>query len=163
MKWLTEQRALGVLVPYGQNPRTLSRSAAKRLKQSIKSTGYVEIIVVDTENIIIAGHQRYQILLQMFGVDHIVDVRIPERKLTKKEFNDYLISSNKNTGEWDYDILSNSFDPNDLIEYGFSEKELGMEITSIPKQRRYKLLLDDTPEVIKILDENGLVYRRRAL
>lgn len=53
-----------------------------------------------------------------------IEVRTPNRELTEKEFREYNIRSNKNIGSWDMDILANSFDTSDLIEWGFNENEL---------------------------------------
>jgi hypothetical protein len=46
--------------------------------------------------------------------------------LSEEEFKEYNIRSNKNTGSWDFDILANTFDTSDLVEWGFDEKELGI-------------------------------------
>ena len=55
--------------------------------------------------------------------EELIDVRVPNRKLTKEEFDEYNIRSNKNTGEWDWDILS-VFDIDMLKDVGFDEDEL---------------------------------------
>lgn len=129
MLWHNEKRKLSQLVPYELNPRILSKDAAKRLKKSITETGYAEIIAIDTDNTIVAGHQRYNILKQINKKDIEIDVRVPERKLTDKEFKNYLIASNKDVGEWDYDTLSALCDVDELLEKGFSMEDLDIDIT----------------------------------
>lgn len=161
LSWSNETRTLSQLKPYAKNPRTLSASVAKRLKHSIEKSGYVEPIVIDADNTIVAGHQRYQILVSMYTDDIVIDVRVPSRKLTEPEFKRYLISSNKDHGDWDFDILADNFDVDDLLGFGFSETELGLFETT--KQKEYKIILDDTPENAEFLDANNITYRRRSL
>ena len=68
---------------------------------------------------------RLKVLQQLEGDEFEIDVRVPNRKLNKKEADEYLVRSNKNTGEWDDDILANAFDMDDLEEWGFDSFELG--------------------------------------
>ena len=49
---------------------------------------------------------------------------MPNKKLTKAEFKEYNIRSNKNTGEFDFDLLANNFEIDELLEWGFDESEL---------------------------------------
>ncbi len=50
-------------------------------------------------------------------------MRVPNRALTKKEFEEYLLRSNKNTGSWDYELLK-SFDTSFLLDIGFDDTDL---------------------------------------
>ena len=76
---------------------------------------------------LIAGHQRIKIMQLIGQGDELIDVRVPDRQLTKKDAEEYLIRSNKNTGSWDWDILANIFDSDDLLEWGFTKLELGID------------------------------------
>jgi hypothetical protein len=67
---------------------------------------------------------RLKILSGIEGRDYEVDVRVPNRTLTEQEFKEYNIRANKNTGEFDFDILSSSFEYEDLQDWGFSDDEL---------------------------------------
>ena len=42
--------------------------------------------------------------------------------MSGKEYREYLLRSNQNRGDWDWDILANSFDINELIGAGFDEE-----------------------------------------
>jgi DNA modification methylase len=53
----------------------------------------------------------------------IIDVRYPNRKLTEQEAKEYLIASNKITGDWDFELLK-SFDFGTLEFAGFDKIEL---------------------------------------
>lgn len=126
MKWTTEKRRLGELIPYEHNPRQLTDKQYADLKASLSKFNLAEIPAVNTDNQLLAGHQRVKIMLELYGIEHEIAVRIPDRKLTEKECQEYNIRSNKNTGEWDFDALANIFEIDDLIEWGFDQKELGV-------------------------------------
>jgi hypothetical protein len=126
LNWKTERRRVSDLIPYDQNPRTLTKKQADDLRKSLERFNLVEIPVVDTGNRIIAGHQRLKIMSLMGRGEEEIEVRVPCRELADKEFQEYLIRSNKNTGSWDFDILANAFDTGELVEWGFEEKELGI-------------------------------------
>ncbi len=122
--WTTEKRKLSDLKPYSKNPRKLNAKQYGELKDSLERFGLAEIPAVNTNNLIAAGHQRYKILTDLYGSDHEIDVRVPNRLLTDKEFDEYLIRSNKNGGEFDFNMLEENFEFDDLIYIGFDEAEL---------------------------------------
>ena len=126
--WTTDRRTVGDLVPYDHNPRILTKKHYKLLKQSIKKFSLAEIPAINTDNTIIAGHQRINILLEMCRQDDVIDVRIPNRKLTTKELQEYCIKSNYIDGIWDTDILSNAFEVEDLIDWGIDDIDIGLQV-----------------------------------
>jgi hypothetical protein len=127
LEWITERRKISDLIPYEQNPRILTKKQADDLKKSLLKFNLVEIPVIDTRDRIIAGHQRLNIMQMIGRGEEEIEVRVPNRELTEKEFREYNIRSNKNLGEWDFDVLANSFDTSDLIEWGFEPYELDIE------------------------------------
>ena len=50
---------LASLVPYAQNPRKQSKQAVGVVAASLKKFGWQQPIVVDSKNVIAAGHTRY--------------------------------------------------------------------------------------------------------
>lgn len=142
LRWKTEKRKLYQLKGYEFNPRTLSDNEYAALKKSLERFDLAEIPAINTDNKIIAGHQRIKILSELYGGDHTIDVRVPNRKLTNKEFQEYNIRSNKNTGSWDFDILANNFEIDDLFDWGFKENELDINLWQ-PNIDENKL--DDVP------------------
>jgi len=123
--WHNEKRKISDLIPTENNPRILSEKQKKDLEKSINKFDLAEIPAINTNNKILAGHMRLKILKSLKG-DIEIDVRVPNRELTEKEAQEYLIRSNKNTGEWDFDILANEFNEVELIDWGFEDFELGM-------------------------------------
>ena len=84
----------------------------------------VELPAIDTDNKIIAGHQRLRVLQLLNRGQELIEVRVPNRKLTEKEFEQYLLTSNAVHGDWDYDGLLKNFDTEMLLDIGFSDSEL---------------------------------------
>lgn len=121
LSWNTEKRIASDLIPYDKNPRTISASQKDALKKSLKKFGLVEIPVIDTDNKLVAGHQRLMALKLLGRENELIDVRVPNRKLTKEEYDTYLLSSNRIHGEWDWDSLFKNFNQDILLESGFEE------------------------------------------
>lgn len=145
LTWHNEKRKLKDLTPFEHNPRQLTEKQYTDLKKSLEKFNLAEVPAIDKDSIIIAGHQRIKILSDIHGLDYEIDVRVPSRKLTKKEFEEYNIRSNKNTGSWDMDILANNFELPDLLDYGFTEKELDLDLWNDKTDEQ----LDDVSEVQK--------------
>lgn len=123
LHWTTVQKCVDELVPQEINPRTISDKQLSDLKKSLRKYNLVEIPVVDINNKILAGHQRILALKVLGRGEEKIDVRIPNRALTEKESQQYLIASNKLGGDWDYDLLKH-FDLDILSDAGFDDMEL---------------------------------------
>lgn len=122
--WHNETRKVSELKPYEKNPRKIGDKEKLDLFESINRMDLADVIVIDTDNTIVSGHQRYYILMTMGRGEDIIDVRVPNRKLTDKEFQEYNIRANKNTGEDDRNILKENFEYRDLLEWGYKSEEL---------------------------------------
>lgn len=112
------------LISAEYNPRQLNKEQYNNIKDSLKRFGFVDPVIVnknkDRKNIIIGGHQRIKVAKDL-KIDKIPCVEIDLTLDKEKELN---IRLNKNVGEWDFDILANLFDIDELIEWGFKEDEL---------------------------------------
>ena len=120
-------RKLSELKGADWNPRQLTKKQADDLKKSLQKFDLAEVPVVNLDGMIIAGHQRTKILSQLHG-DIEIDVRVPSRLMTEDEVKEYNVRSNKNTGEWDFDLLANNFELEDLLDWGFTEEELRLDL-----------------------------------
>lgn len=87
---------------YWRNPR-INDTAVDAVVQSIKQYGYVQPIIVDKKNTIVAGHTRHRALMQL-AIDE-VDVIIFEG--TAAQAKEYRIIDNKTSefAEWDMKLL----------------------------------------------------------
>jgi ParB-like chromosome segregation protein Spo0J len=133
IKWTTTQMKLGELIDWPENPRQLSEHDFEQIKRSIERFGFVDPLVVNKSGDLIGGHQRKRVLLAGGATEEtLVDVRIPDRQLTKKEAEELGVRLNKNTGDWDFDMLANVFEVDTLLEWGFTEYELQIGEVIIP-------------------------------
>ena len=127
MKWVTQKRRISDLIPYLQNPRQMTDKQVKDLTKSLEKFDLVEIPAINTDGVILAGHQRLKIMQLLGRGEEEIDVRVPDRQLNEQEVKEYNIRSNRNTGEWDFDLLANNFEVDELLEWGFDEKELKID------------------------------------
>lgn len=129
ISWTSKKLLMNEINENAANPRKLSREAGNQLKRSLEKFGLCEPVVVNTDGMIIGGHQRYRLLQQMNQYE--IDCFVPDRLLTFEEVQELTIRLNKNTGDWDYDILADVYDLNSLLDWGFSEKELQIDVNAI--------------------------------
>lgn len=103
------------------NPRIISKENMNKLVKSIKNNpDYFEarpIICSDRtgKNIIIAGNQR----LRAAGIAGLSEVPVVVlHGLDEEKEREIIIRDNVNNGEWDFDILANEWDIDDLEKWG---------------------------------------------
>ena len=108
------------LVLMDNNPRKISKENFERLKKSLQNNQeFFEarpIICSNRtgQNIIIAGNQRYKAAKQL-GMKKVPCVIMTLSEEKEKEIN---IRDNVELGEWDFDILANEFNEEDLKDWG---------------------------------------------
>jgi len=123
-----KERKIAELNPAEYNPRQLTDKQYKQLKKSLKTFGCVEPVVVNKnpmrKDVIIGGHQRCKVWADL-GNDTIPTVEIELGEAEEMELN---VRLNKNTGEFDFDMLSSYFDMEVLKEWGFQDYEFGMTL-----------------------------------
>ena len=112
------------LIEAEYNPRRLTETQYKQLKDSLLRFGIVDPVLVNTneerKNIIIGGHQRTKVWSDL-GNDTIPCVELDLTLDKEKELN---VRLNKNTGEFDTEMLVEFFNEDELIEWGFDTEEL---------------------------------------
>lgn len=121
--WRTEPRKISDLNGFANNPRRISKKQVDDLRASIERFNFVEIPAINADGTILAGHQRLSVMCAIGRGDEVIDVRVPSRALTDDEAAEYVVRSNKNTGEWDFDVLSKEFSMENLLEWGFDEDD----------------------------------------
>jgi DNA modification methylase len=126
LQWHTETRRVSELVPNPKNPRTMSEKQMDDLKKSLSKFGLVELPAIDLDGKILAGHQRLLALRLLGRGKEQVPVRMPNRKLTKTEYEQYLLTSNRVHGDWDYELLAEHFDIDTMLVSGFDDNDLSV-------------------------------------
>ena len=119
-------RQVSELIHAEYNPRQLTEDQHQQLKDSLTRFGFVDPIIINKHSerldIIVGGHQRGKVCAGM-GNSEVPTVEVDLTPDREKELN---IRLNKNSGEWDYDMLANHFDTEELMEWGFQEQVLGL-------------------------------------
>lgn len=124
LEWRTECRKVKDLVPYKDNPRTLSATQLEGLKRSLKKFNLAELPAINTDGTLVAGNQRVLALSLLGRGDEEIEVRVPNRLLTEAEFRDYLLTSNRSGGSWDFEKLAREFNLEELLTAGFDSIDL---------------------------------------
>lgn len=119
LKWETKKVKVKDLIELDINPRKISDAKKQKLIESLEKFNLAEIPAVNTDMQIIGGNQRVSALMMVGRGDEEIDVRVPNRKLTKKEVKEYAIISNTHAGEFDFEILEVEFADVELAEIGF--------------------------------------------
>ena len=106
---------LSEIVPYENNARKNDK-AVKDVAESIKQCGYIAPIIVDENNVILAGHTRYKALKKL-GYKEITVRKISG--LTDEQKRKYRLLDNKTNelADWDFEKLKDEIDGLDFSEF----------------------------------------------
>ena len=142
INWHLEVLPIAQLKPHPKNPRQISKENSSFLESNIKEFGLIDKPIVTKDWQIIGGHQRIKLLKKMKAKN--VECWIPDCELTDEQIDKLCIGLNKHQGTFDYDILANDWNMNDLLEWGFNEETLmGIfneeEKESSSKQKKKKI------------------------
>lgn len=158
------------LIPYEKNPRR-NDAAVKYVAESIKEFGFKVPIVVDKDNVIVAGHTRFKAgqKLKMEEYPCIV-----ADDLTDEQVRAFRLADNKvsEKAEWDFDLLDeelDSFLDIDMALFGFDElldevieeteeDDFDMEVPEEPKAKmgevyrlgRHRLMCGDSTVITDV-------------
>jgi ParB-like chromosome segregation protein Spo0J len=147
-----EKIKIAELNPAEYNPRKMTNKQYEDLKSSLEKFGLVDPIIINSDNTVVGGHQRLRIMREL-GAELIPTVRVNLSKEDEKELN---IRLNKNSGEFDLDILANNFDVDELKDWGFKDIDFGLNIDKIDEPNFDELTEDGKikPPAIKITFKN---------
>ena len=137
------------LFPYVNNSRTHSDEQVAQVAASIKEFGFTNPVLVDKDNMIIAGHGRMKAAMRL-GLTEVPCIRLDHLNDFQKKA--YIIADNKlalNAG-WDNELLRLELgqlndDGFDLSLTGFDDDELSKLL--IPEQIDGLTDEDDVPDV----------------
>lgn len=101
--------------PYENNPRN-NDEAAQKVAESIKEFGFKVPIIVDKDNVIIAGHTRYK-AAKSLGIESIPVIKAED--LTPEQVKAFRIMDNKSSelASWDYEALLKEMESLKLENY----------------------------------------------
>jgi len=100
------------------NPRTIKKDKFQKLVKSIREfPEMLELrpIVVNSDMKIIGGNMRFK-ACQELGLKEVYIIKA--ENLTKEQIQQFIIKDNVGFGEWDWDILANGWDTQELTSWG---------------------------------------------
>lgn len=106
--------------PYGKNPRK-NDDAVPYVAESIKQFGFKVPIVIDKNNVIVAGHTRYKAAKKL-GFKSVPCIIADD--LTDEQIKAFRLADNKvsEKAEWDLDLLDSEIEEIfdiDMTDFGF--------------------------------------------
>jgi hypothetical protein len=142
------------------NPRLIKDDKFKKLVQSIKDFPEmldIRPIVVNQDMIILGGNMRYKACKEA----GLKEIPIIKTDLTEDQQREFLIKDNTSGGEWDWEVLANEWDNEqleawglDLLGFDIDADELGDDFSlpdgdKAPFQQMTFTLADEQAEQIK--------------
>jgi ParB-like chromosome segregation protein Spo0J len=142
------------------NPRLIKDDKFKKLVQSIKDFPEmlnIRPIVVNKDMIILGGNMRYKACKEA----GLKEIPIIITDLTEDQQREFLIKDNTSGGEWDWEVLANEWDTDqleawglDLIGFDLNADELTEDFSlpegdKAPFQQMTFTLADEQAEQIK--------------
>ena len=133
------------------NPRIIKDYKFRKLVRSIKE--FPEMlrlrpIVVDEKNIILGGNMRYKACVEA-GMKEIFVIQADD--LTENQKKEFIIKDNSSFGDWDWDVIANEWNTDDLSDWGVDIPILN---------ERLEVVGDEKPEIEiteEILEEHNYV------
>jgi ParB-like chromosome segregation protein Spo0J len=162
------------------NSRIHSEAQVEKIANSIEEFGFVNPIIIDDENEIIAGHGRYT-AAKYLKLKEIPTIKLTH--LTEDKKRAFIIADNKIalSGEWDYDMLKEEFDTilksemnidllgfnRNFIDSMFKEKNPDALVVHKLKTLKINFDADDydttTDSMNSIMDKEGCVDYEETL
>ena len=165
LKWQSKIVKISDLKEYPDNPRKITDKLLEKLASHISEDGYHQRIIVDSDYTIIGGHQRKKALYMAgYDEDNEIEVLMPNRKLSAEEVDRLNIRDNLSFGEYDFDILTERFDMEDLVSFGMDKDLLTpifdtMTLDGIGEEEAIDLPEEPTSKLgdVYILDNHRLM------
>jgi DNA modification methylase len=114
--------AIGELKPNPNNPRIIKDDKFKKLVQSIKDLpemAEVRPIVVNTDMVVLGGNMRLKAMREAGWKE--VPIEVVDWDEDKQR--QFIIKDNVSGGEWDWEMLANQWDADELNEWGLDLPE----------------------------------------
>ncbi len=139
----TKTLYLREIMPYENNPRKNDK-AVDAVAESIRQCGYIAPVIVDENNVILAGHTRLK-ALEKLGYDKIPVIEA--KGLTEEQKRKYRLLDNKTAelAEWDFALLAEELDG---LDFGALDFDWGLpeEMEDDPIEDSYEEAVPEQPK-----------------
>ena len=121
---MIEKININKIYPNKNNPRFIKDYKFKKLVKSVKE--FPEMlklrpIIVDKDNIILGGNMRYKACKEI-GLKEVYIIKADS--FNKNQLQEFIIKDNVGYGQWDWDMIANEWDSQQLNEWGLEVLEL---------------------------------------
>jgi hypothetical protein len=123
-------QGVGVLKPRATNPRSHSKKQITQIADAIRRFGFINPVLVDDANGIVAGHGRVE-AAKIVGLDQVPTVRLSD--MSEAEIRAYVIADNRlaeNAG-WDRALLGIELQYLTELDIDFDVTVTGFELPEI--------------------------------
>lgn len=144
LKMIIDYYNIELLKPYEKNPRN-NEAAVDKVAASIKEFGFKNPIIIDNDNVIIAGHTRY-VAAKKLGFSEVPVIKAKD--LSSEQVKAFRIADNKTSefAEWDLAALSDEL--RELEDMGYD-----LELTAFDEDEINELL-DNTPIIDEVTEDD---------
>lgn len=131
---------LSKIKPYAKNARK-NDEAVEYVVKSIEQCEYIAPIILDENNVILAGHTRWKALKKL-GYDKAECVI--KEGLTEEQKKKYRLLDNKTAefAEWDFDLLED-----ELADLDFGDLDIDWGIEAPEFDNEQEIIEDEVPEI----------------
>jgi DNA modification methylase len=145
---------IGTIKNNPNNPRVIKDDKFKKLVQSIKDLpemAEVRPVVVNTDMVVLGGNMRLKAMREAGWKD--VPIQVVDWDEDKQR--QFIIKDNVSGGEWDWDMLANEWDTEELQEWGLDlpdfdnakELEAEQDDYEMPDELQTDIVLGDLFEI----------------
>lgn len=126
--------------PYEKNPRN-NDNAVDAVAASIREFGFKVPIIIDKDNIIVAGHTRYKAAKKL-GLKTVPCIKADD--LTDEQVKAFRLADNKvaEQADWDFELLNEELETitMDMDQFGF-------DLPEDDEETQTEIIEDDVPDV----------------
>ena len=163
---MIEQVSIKDIVPNPENPRIIRDENFKKLVRSIREFPQmldIRPIVVNENMVTLGGNMRLKACIEA-GLKKVPVIKV---SLTEEQQKEFIIKDNLGYGEWDWEMLANEWDMDELKEWGLTvdkwgddaEEELEEEDEGDDRQVKKQIVVhmrdEDYKEALDLLKWHG--------
>lgn len=150
------------IIPYENNPRN-NEGAVDAVANSIETFGFRIPIIVDKENVIVAGHTRLK-AAEKLGLDTVPVIKADD--MTEEQVNAFRLADNKTAelAEWDFGKLAEELElisGIDMSLFGFAMPDIDVDDDEGEGENPYTTktnipqydIQGDVPDISELVDE----------
>lgn len=119
IQWAEKEVRLEELTPFEGNPRKITEDQFLKLKASLIRLGQFRPLLVTHDLRLAGGHQRVRAMRELGW--ETCRVSVPQRAITDNEYRQLLLQDNHNNGTWDFDVLANGWDLEEMRTVGIHD------------------------------------------